>query len=123
MDVADVGTFPACLDISIFLLRKGTDGKIATLAPRDGPSYAFTFLSNGTESWSDDSVWETLREQTHAQICSWIGPSGGQLLESQWSEGDVRLRWRCVAKRFRLIVILRPLLLWHLPQDVRVWIA
>ena len=56
LDVADIETFLACLNISIFLLRKGMDGKIAALAPRDGPSYAFTFLNDGTESWSDNSV-------------------------------------------------------------------
>ena len=64
--MADIGTFDACLDISIFLLRKGADGKIAALAPRDGLSYAFTFLSDGTKSWSDDTVWESLREQTRS---------------------------------------------------------
>ena len=47
--MAGVGAFPTCLDISIFLLHKGADGKITMLAPKDGPSYAFTFLSDGSE--------------------------------------------------------------------------
>ena len=41
-------------------------------------SYAFTFLSDGSEVWSDDMVWEALREQTLAQIQAWIGPKGGE---------------------------------------------
>ena len=60
--MAGIGAFPACLDISIFLLRKGADGKITALAPKDGPSFAFTFLSDGIEEWPDDSVWDSLRE-------------------------------------------------------------
>ena len=113
--MAGIGAFPTCLDISIFLLRKGAHGKVTVLAPKDGPSYAFTFLNDGSKKWTNDLVWEALKEQTHAQIHSWIGPNDGELLETQWSEGDVRLRWWRSAKRFKLIVILKPPLLWQYP--------
>lgn len=63
-----------------------------------------------------------LSESRHAQIHSWFGRKGAELLETQWSEGDMRLRWRRIAKCFKL-VILRPPLLWRYPQDVRAWIA
>ena len=105
--MAGIGTFPARLNVSIFLLHKGADGKITL----DSPSYGFTFLNNGSEEWSDDSIWEALREHTRAHMHSWIGPKGGELLLTQWFAGNVRLRWRHVAKRFRLIVTLRPPLL------------
>ena len=81
--MAGIGAFLACLNISIFLLCKGADGKITMLAPKDGPSYAFTFLSDGAEKWIDDSVGEALREQTHVQIHSWIGLKGGELIRNR----------------------------------------
>ena len=80
LDVDGIGSFPTCLDVSIFLLRKGANGKITALAPFDGPSYFFTFMSDGTKEWSDDLAWETLRGETHAQIQACIGPKGGELL-------------------------------------------
>lgn len=44
MDVAGIGSFLTCLDVSIFLLHNGPDAKIMALAPSDGLGYAFTFL-------------------------------------------------------------------------------
>ena len=49
LDAVGIGSFLACLDINIFFLRKEVEGNVLALSPHDGPSYSFTFLSDGTE--------------------------------------------------------------------------
>ena len=93
---------------NIFFLRKGAEGKVSILAPHDGPSFSFTISSDGTEQWTNENVWDTIRDQTQEQVQDWVGSRAAELLQQQWKEGDVRLRWRRSAKRFCLLVIIRP---------------
>ena len=60
MDAVGIGSFYACLDISIFFLRKGVEDKMSALFPHDAPSYSFIITSDGIEQWTDESVWETI---------------------------------------------------------------
>ena len=54
LDVARFGSFPTYLDISVFFLPKGVDGRITALAPPNEPSYSL--LSDGIEEWTNDLV-------------------------------------------------------------------
>lgn len=80
LDVAGFGSFLARLDISIFFLRKGANGRITVLAPPKGPNYSFSLLNDGTEEWTYDLVWETIREQTQDPLQGQIYPTAGGLL-------------------------------------------
>ena len=73
--MASIGAFLACLDISIFLLCKGVDGKVTILAPQNGPSYAFTFLNDGLE--------ESLNEfHKYKSVFLETGARAGELISS-----------------------------------------
>ena len=69
----------------------------------------------------DESIWETIHTQSQEQVQCWIGSKAAELLQQQWQEGDVRLRWRRCAKRFRLLVIIRPPLEWIYAKRLRPW--
>ena len=82
LDIAREGTFPAQLDISIFILQKGADHRITPLAPLDGPSSSFVFLSRGKEPWTGDQLWDSILEQAGDHMEDWIGPTRPELLSS-----------------------------------------
>ena len=92
---------------------------MSVLAPHDGPSFSFTISSDGTEQWTDENVWDTIRFQTQEQVQDWVGSRAAELLQQQWKEGDIRLRWRCSAKRFRLLVIIHLPLEWIYAEGLR----
>ena len=121
LDAASFGSFPTCLEISIFFLRTRAEGKVSALAPHNSPSYSFTVTSDGTEQWMDEKVWETIRTWSKEQVQGWIGSRAADLLQQQWQEGDVWLRWHRSTKRFRLMIIIRPPLEWIYPDGVRPW--
>ena len=79
--VAGIGSFPACLDISIFFLRKGADGKVSALSPHDGHSGPRT----GYGRPSVHSPRSRFRDG---------------LVAEQLIYFDICLRWHCSTKRF-----------------------
>ena len=76
MDVAGIGTFSACLDVNIFFLRKGAEGKVSALYPHNSPSYSFTLTSDGTEQWTDESLGD------HSHSVPGVGLVAEQLIYS-----------------------------------------